>query len=113
MVNLYATKGITESFNVQILNESEPYILEDGEKIIFTVKYNVDDEAAVISKEITDGGEEGYYKLIISGEDTRDIEVGENGASILWYNLILSTNDGEYEAIETSPFTVRKSIWRV
>lgn len=109
MVYLYLTKGTTETFNVQILDGSTPYELQPGEKIVFTVKDKLDGQV-VIQKEITEASEDDTYTFTINDEDTSLIPIDRSGAHILWYNLVLYTPNGTYEAIATSPLVIKNNV---
>lgn len=84
--NLYVTKGDTAKFPLKItyMDDSE-YTLEEGDRILFTVKKKSTDSSIVIQKEI-DGG---TLILILNAENTSHLSCGR-----YCYDVQLTKSDG-------------------
>lgn len=72
MSDINLTRGDTLTLEVTITDgNNEPYELQDGDKLTFTVKKSVFTEEILIQKEIVDG------IFTISHDDTKDLSYGK------------------------------------
>lgn len=105
--DLSVIRGTTNTFNISVSNsEGEPYILHTGEKLLFGVKLNPDDENYAILKTLTSENEiDGVYKFVIQPEDT--IALPCYG---YYYDVGLQTDEGYFNIIECSEFNLVQNI---
>lgn len=83
-------KGETVYLSIKIFNKNteQPYILKEGEKLIFGIKKGKSDTNYTIKKQLTNDDEiEGVYPVILSDTDT-NIEEGR-----YYYDVGLKTTD--------------------
>ena len=67
--NINMIRGDTIRLDIEITTaDGNPYILKDGDKLLFTVKKNVFDKDIIIQKKITSG------TIVIDHQDTADLE---------------------------------------
>lgn len=65
-------RGDTARFEIEILNQNEePYSLQEGDKLVFTVKKNVSTRCIALQKQIT--GE----TFTITHDDTKNMAYGD------------------------------------
>ena len=64
--NIHMIRGDTIRLDIEITTaDGNPYILKDGDKLLFTVKKNVFDKDIIIQKKITSG------TIVIDHQDSR------------------------------------------
>lgn len=83
-------KGETVYLSIKLFskNTEQPYILKEGEKLIFGIKKGKSDTNYTIKKQLTNDDEiEGVYPVILSDTDT-NIEEGR-----YYYDVGLKTTD--------------------
>ena len=103
------TKGNSANIDIMLVQSEtqEPVILEENDRILFTVK-NMHD-ATVIQKTITSNdlvdGKEGTYSCEILPDDTIDLATGEYE-----YDCLLILADGQAITFVSSAFVIIKAV---
>lgn len=98
---IHIIRGDTLDLEVEILTPlGEKYILQDGDKISFTVKTSVNDTVSLIKKEFTSN------RVLIKPEDTKDLPYGT-----YIYDCQLTTKAGEISTfIPPSKFIIEEEV---
>lgn len=98
-------RGRTEAFEVPVTDaEGVPYELADGESVIFGIKKNAKDNAAIFTKLATHEGS-GVYRISLIPEDTESIDPGD-----YVYDVGLRSGTDFFTIIEISPFTLLPNV---
>nr|DAG49968.1 MAG TPA: hypothetical protein [Bacteriophage sp.] len=99
--NITITRGDTGVFRVAVTDEAgAPYKLQDGDKIVMTVKTSTTDKAALISVDVVDGVAK------ITPAMTSDLEYGT-----YYYDCQLTTAAGDVVTFITPHlFTVAEEV---
>lgn len=107
MKKIEIIRGTTNAFNITVLDANDnPYILADGEELLFGVKKKHEDESHVILKAIT-SGENGVYIVELEPEDTVNLDIGN-----YVFDVNLETGEDFYNVIESSPFFIKANVTR-
>lgn len=101
MNEIKLTRGDTESFSLSITDTSGlEYEMQEGDKLVFTVKKSVYDEKPIIQKDIVD------KTFIIEHEDTKDLAYGT-----YYYDIQLTFANGSVSTIiKPSKFIVDEEV---
>lgn len=96
----------TFAFN---LTSNNDFSLQEGDKVVFTMKKSKEDDDPIIQKTITEF-EDGYVIVPILPEDTINLEK----ASYV-YDIKLIRNDGNVDTLlpnnrESAPFVLKKGV---
>lgn len=93
-------------FNIEIVNDGEPYHISSGEKIAFGIKKKPNDTTYIIYKEIQqEQGNTGIYSFNLTTDET-NIDCGD-----YHYDIAIITSDNEYLfVLESSRLCVKHSI---
>lgn len=99
--DIQVTRGDSAYFNIEILCEDgTKYYREPGDKLVFTVKRSYNSDYEYIQKEIPE------LALILSGDDTRELDYGN-----YWYDIELTTADGGvYTVVGPARFIMREEV---
>lgn len=95
-MDLHIIRGTTNAFSLTIEDENgEPYILNDGEKIIFGVKSNAENSEYNIVKILTSADVvDGAYIIKLAPEDTKNLLTER-----YYCDIGLQTAEGDYYMI--------------
>lgn len=102
-------RGTTNSFSITLTDEEgNPYVLEEGQEIVFGIKKKETDADCIIVKR-TKGLIDGAYQFTLNPDDTLNLTVGkyfydvgiQHGAKI-YYNII-----------ESSSFMIEQNITKI
>lgn len=101
MNDIKMIRGDTARFEIEILNQNEePYSLQEGDKLVFTVKKNVSTRCVALQKQIT--GE----TFTITHDDTKNMAYGE-----YVYDVQLTQANGDVTTvIPPSSFYLDKEV---
>lgn len=71
--DIYITRGDSACFELELTNTTteEPYVLEPGDEIIFSLKHFISDRKCLIQKNIADD-----LHLILNSSDTSGLDYG-------------------------------------
>ena len=106
--NISVTRARTHRLKLRISGpDGEPYILKDGEKIIFGVKKNLTDSEYVIKKVITEQDSTDYTCSI--DLDPADTEV-LSPAMDYYYDVGLQSGTAYYSVIDSSKFYLNANV---
>lgn len=99
--DIYLTRGDTASIEISLVDENgNEYVLDDEDRLVFTLKNSEHHKDELISKMITVG------VLHIEHEDTKDLTFGKYK-----YDVQLSTKNGEvFTVIEPSLFVLLEEV---
>lgn len=107
---LEITRGRTVPISFPVYNEKTgaPYVLADGELLLFGIKKDPDkDQAPIFVKAAVadpDAGE-GWYLVTLHPEDTQDLAPG-----VYYYDIGLESG-GEYlDIVRKSTFTIESNV---
>lgn len=95
-MDLHIIRGTTNAFSLTIEEKNgEPYVLKDGEKIIFGVKYNAENSEYDIVKTLTSADVvDGAYIIKLAPEDTSNLPTERH-----YCDIGLQTIEGDYYMI--------------
>lgn len=101
MNDIEVIRGDTMHFEVEIVDQKgEPYTLQSGDQLVFTVKKNTSTSLIILQKIISGG------KLIISHEDTASLDYGR-----YVYDIQLTQANGDVTTvIHPSPFDILEEV---
>lgn len=100
-------RGTTNTFQIAVTDaEGREYALVSGEKVVFGIKKNPEDDEAIFVKTITKGID-GIYVATIEASDTEDLDPGK-----YFYDVGLRSGDKYYNIIEPSTFMILPNITR-
>ena len=95
------TRGKTKTFATTVTDSNdELYTLASGEKFVFGVKRNPNDERPVILKTAS-SGTNGVYTVTITPADTENLPCGK-----YFYDANVLSGSNYHEVIEPSPFHI-------
>lgn len=98
-------RGTSNTFPITVTDaDSIPYMLADGEKLLFGVKKEPSDEEYIILKTIT-SATDGEYVAELMPNDTIGMEYGR-----YVYDVGLESGENYYNVIEASPFVVQPNV---
>lgn len=105
-MNLSIRRGDTKFYKFQRKNKDGEIILEQAEKIYFTVKKSFRTKEALFQKTIEDMtfDEYGTYHFVIEPEDTDELEYGT------WKFDLQVVNDGIKSTIAIGDFIVKEEV---
>nr|DAY76043.1 MAG TPA: hypothetical protein [Caudoviricetes sp.] len=87
---LFVTRGDSASFRLDLIDaDGSPFILQQDDKLTFTVKKTTSDKEALISKTVTNA-------IVLTPSDTNDLPYGK-----YVYDLQLNRANGYVETIIT------------
>lgn len=99
--NVSITRGDNATLCVSLSKLDAPYVLQDGDMLVLTVKDNPNDEEGLIQLVADD---EGVFTFLPSS--TNDIPFGNYK-----YDIQLTTSEGEvYTVIPVSTFTILEEV---
>lgn len=100
--DIYLTRGDSARLQIAITNDSgEPYEVQEGDEVLFTVKKTVADAMALIQKTMTEEGE-----ILIQPADTEGLAFGR-----YVYDCQLKTAAGDvYTFIPPSLFKLTEEV---
>lgn len=99
--NIFLTRGDTLRIQLSIRKNDEPYILQDGDKITFSLKKTIGDNECIIQKNI---GED--YLLEIEPNETKNLDFGQ-----YVYDIQMEYVDGTIDTFITpSNFTLTDEV---
>lgn len=99
-------RGTTVPISLEVTDANgNLYALADGEAILFGIKKEATDAAAIFVKAAEAGTEVGQYKILITPEDTLDLATGQ-----YYYDVGLATGGDYYNIIEPSPFMILPNV---
>lgn len=101
--DIYLTRGDTANFELELIREDtgEPYVLEEGDVIRFSMKHFISDRTVLVQKDIPD-----TFILLIEPSDTSDLDYGE-----YCYDISLTKFDGYKETfIENRNFIITPKV---
>ena len=107
--NITIIRGTSNTFDIPITDaNNNPYVLQDGEFIIFGLKKKPKDTECVLTKTIEEATD-GAYILKLMPTDTLELECGKYS-----YDVGIQSGDDFYNVIEPSDFTIQANItkWR-
>ena len=96
------TRGDTARFEVEIMNDNEPYEIQSSDIIFFSVKKKAKpDEEYLVHKTF-----EGTGNIHLAPEDTQDIPGGK-----YTYDIQLNTAAGDkYTVVDTTSFIITEGV---
>lgn len=98
-------RGTSNTFDIPIRDANgTPYVLQDGEFVVFGLKKNKKDTECVLTKTI-EAGIEGTYTLKLYPTDTLDLECRQ-----YFYDVGVQCGEDFYNVIEPSGFTIAANI---
>lgn len=100
-------RGTSNVFTLSVANaDGSPFILEEGQSLIFAVKKRLMTDNRVLIKKIKHRVDEGTYYLELMPEDTKDLELGK-----YYYDVGLQYGEKIFfNIIEASIFEIRPNI---
>lgn len=101
MNEITMTKGDDASFDVSVSynDKCKPYVMQQGDVLVFTVKKTAADEAAVIQKTLTE------LRLVLASADTKEL-----AADNYKYDLQLTFADGRVQTVAVGNFVLNEEI---
>ena len=96
---LSLVRGTTGLFGIVVKNpDGSPFMVIDGQTLVFALKKRPDDEERLIVKKVTNQVEPGVYYLELNVSDTEDLEpgryfydVGLQWGATAFFNVVEST----------------------
>lgn len=100
-------RGTTNIFGIAVKNPNgDPYVISDGQVLVFGLKRRAKDEERVLLKKITSMTEAGVYYLELLPSDTADLETGK-----YYYDIGLQHGDSVfYNIIPASTFQILPNV---
>lgn len=107
MVNkISIVRGTTNVFNITVTDETSAiYQLTAGEKVVFGVKRDTDDDTFVFLKTADFDADEGVYVVTLTPEDT-ELCMCESFV----YDVALESSGNFFNIIEPSPFIIKPNV---
>lgn len=98
-------RGSSKVIVIEVTDETgTPYTLEDGDRLLFGVKRNVEEDEYVIFKDITQT-EDGIYRVALKPADTIALEYGR-----YVYDVGLEKGEDYYPVIDASAFVISPNV---
>lgn len=98
-------RGTSRTFEIAVTDaDGNAYTLRDGEKVIFGVKKNTNDEELLICKVVSECTD-GVCKVELDPEDTANLAVGK-----YYYDVGLQTGEDYYIVVELSNFAITANV---
>lgn len=98
--NVSLSRGNTAIIDVNILKDDEPYTLQEGESIVFSLKRSCEFNNVVLSKESE------TQSFIFSPSDTAPLGLGVYDYSITYFG-----NNGEIDTFINGKFTLECEVY--
>lgn len=99
-------RGTSNTFSIEVSDVyGRPYVLEDGESIIFGIKKKPEDDRVIFVKTATASEVEGNYIVSIEPADTAELDCGRYA-----YDVGLKTATGFFNVIEPNPFMIQPNV---
>lgn len=100
-------RGTSNVFGLAITNaDGSPFVLEDGQTLVFAVKRRLRDEDRVLIKTITNSIEVGTYYLELFPADTAELDPGK-----YYYDVGLQQGGSVFfNVIEASLFDIKPNV---
>lgn len=99
-------RGTSNTFSIDVSDaDGRPYVLADGESIIFGIKKKAEDAEAIFVKNATASEVEGNYVVSIAPSDTENLDCGRYA-----YDVGLKTGTDFFNVIEPNPFMIQPNI---
>lgn len=103
--DIYIIRGTSNKFSVSVTDATgAPYVLAEGEKLIFGLKQKPTDDVCVLEKPLT-GGADGVYTFELTPTDTANL-----ACTRYLYDVGLQSGDKFFNIIEPSTFDVRPNV---
>ena len=100
-------RGSTNTLRVSVLDATGlPYNLGSGEKVVFGVKKEKEDEDLLITR-VAEILYEGMYSIRLVPEDSMDLEPG-----LYYYDVGLESGTDFFPIIKPSPFLIEPNVTR-
>lgn len=103
-MNLEMFRGTTESFEFTVKNRDtgDPYNLQDGEVLVFGIKFRPYQKDADLVKTVTEGSD-GVYIVTLHPEDTIDLRYGDYK-----YNVNIQAGN-EFHPVVSGKFKIKSN----
>ena len=88
MSDFSMTRGDTESLRITVYRDGEEYALQDGDKLVFTLKQSVFSKNILLQKNFIDN------EIKIEHEDTKDLNYGT-----YYYDVQLTFANGDVQTV--------------
>ena len=98
--NITHMRGDTLFLKLDVLNNGEPYILDQKDTLTFTVKRNIHDEKPVLQKRFS-----GVQNILLNSADTADMEPGR-----YIYDVEVYTASGVVQTIGPGKFILKPDV---
>ena len=104
------TRGRTYIFDIVVIDDDNPYVLQEGEKIIFGIKKFYTDAVYLYKKIITleDSTDTGVYSLKIEPKDTQYLPCVD-----YCYDVGLKSGNDYFSIIDYSTLKLEKNVTRM
>ncbi len=99
-------RGTSNTFSIDVVDaDGRPYVLGDGESIIFGIKKKAEDPSPIFVKTASAGTIGGNYVVAISPADTADLDCGRYA-----YDVGLKKGTDFFNVIEPNPFIIEPNV---
>lgn len=105
--DLAIVRGTSNVFGIEVTNiNGEPFVLEEGQVLVFAIKKRPKDEDRILVKTITHSIDTGTFYLELFPSDTEDVEPGK-----YVYDVGLQHgNSVFFNVIEASTFEIKPNV---